>query len=166
MKIMELIEMIDSTLKYSSTAAIQASDISPILFKGDICSSIVKSKKYGFDAIEIHILRPDKIEVGKISEYCLKNDIIISTLGTGMSYTIDGLSLTDPDKLKREMAMERLKKYIELAEKFNSGVIIGSMRGKIDFADFNKYLSIYKENLMKLTDYAEYKSVSLYLQER
>jgi len=85
--------MVGFVLKYSSTAAIRAPDTSPILFRGDLCSSIIKSKNYGFDAVEIHIRRPDEVEVEKINEYCLKNDIIVSTIGTGMSYVMDGLPL-------------------------------------------------------------------------
>ncbi|NLC68703.1 MAG: sugar phosphate isomerase/epimerase [Clostridiaceae bacterium] len=151
-------------LKYSSTAAIRAPGTSPILFKGDLCSSIIKSKNYGFDAVEIHIRRPDEIEIDKINEYCFKNNITISTIGTGMSYVIDRLSLTDLNWQKRKMAIERLKGYIDLAEKLNSGVIIGSMRGKIDFDNYNKHLSVYRENILELTDYAEYKDVPIYLE--
>ncbi|NSW91109.1 MAG: sugar phosphate isomerase/epimerase [Firmicutes bacterium] len=156
--------MAGSVLKYSATVAINASNTSPILFRGELCSNIIKSKKYGFDAIEIHIRWPDEVEVDKINEYCSKNNITISTIGTGMSYVIDGLSLTDLDWQKREMAVERLKGYIDLAEKLNSGVIIGSMRGKINFDNYNKHLSVYRENILELIDYAEYKSVPIYLE--
>lgn len=156
--------MTDFIFKYSSTAAISASNASPILFRGDLCSSIVKSKNFGFDAVEIHVRNPSEVEVDKMIECCLENNILISTIGTGMSYVIDGLSLTDLDLKKRKTAKKRIKEYIDLAEKLNCGIIIGSMRGKIESDNYSTHLNVYKENILELLDYAEYKNVLIYLE--
>jgi sugar phosphate isomerase/epimerase len=81
-----------------------------------------------------------------------------------MSYVIDGLSLTDLDLMIRKKAIERLKGYIDLAKKLNSGVIIGSMRGKINHDNYYKHLSVYKQSMIELADYAEYRNVSIYVE--
>jgi sugar phosphate isomerase/epimerase len=156
--------MVNSLLKYSATIALSASGTAPILFRGNLCSSIIKSKRLGFDAVELHVRSPDVVDADKICEYCFRNNIAISTIGTGMAYTMDRLSLTDLDSQKRKLALERLKGYISLAKKLHSGVIIGSMRGNIDSTNHKEHLSVYRSSILELADYAEYKNIPIYLE--
>lgn len=72
-------------MKFSATVAINASATSPVLFRGDLYGNIVKSKEYGFDAVELHIRNPEEIDAKEVNEICLKIGSVISTIGTGMS---------------------------------------------------------------------------------
>lgn len=151
-------------LKYSATIAIDAPMTSPVLFRGDLYTNIAKSKEYGFDAIELHIRNPEEIDARRLNEFCIKNGRAVSTIGTGMSYTVDGLSLTDLDDEKRNEALKRLKKYIDLAEKLSCGVIIGSMRGKINPEYGEDHMAAYRDSLIKVGSYAQRKGVPVYIE--
>ncbi len=156
--------MENRSLKFSATVAINASATSPVLFRGDLYGNIVKSKEYGFDAVELHIRNPEEIDAKEVNEICFKIGSVISTIGTGMSYTLDGLSLTDLDAQKRNEALKRLKGYIDLAEKLNCGVIIGSMRGKINPEYYEKHMAVYGKSLLETAHYAQRKGVPVYLE--
>ncbi len=84
----------------------------------------------GFDGAEISILDPpDPAELRKIVDsYGLE----VPALSTGLNYIHYGLSLTSPDPMKREKAVERLIEIGRLGEALGgAGVIIGLMRGRL-----------------------------------
>lgn len=152
-------------LKYSATVASAGGESSPYLFKGNILEDIETCAKNGFDAVELHIRKADDIDAGLIKEICGKNNITVSTLGTGLGYTVDGLYLTNSDNSKRMEAVERLKEHINLASSLKCDVIIGSMRGRIpEGPGGDTALNIYKESLLTLADYAEKKDVTLLIE--
>ena len=156
--------MINSIFKCSATLALEAPTSSPILFRGNLCDNIIKSKQFGFDAVEIHIRKPDEVDAEEIKKSCSKNNIAVSTLGTGMSYTIDGLSLTSLDLTVKTAAIDRIKEYVDLAEKLDCGVIIGSMKGKINPDFHDKHLLEYKDSISKIAGYAFEKNVPIYIE--
>lgn len=156
--------MENRSLKYSATIAIDAPKTSPVLFRGDLCANIIKSKEYGFDAMELHIRNPEEIDAKEVNECCLRNGIVVSTIGTGMSYTLDGLSITDLDAQKRNMALRRLKEYIDLAEELNCSIIIGSMRGKVNPEYYEEHMAVYGDSLLEVGYYAQRKGVSVYIE--
>ncbi len=151
-------------LKYSATIAIDAPKTSPVLFRGDLCTNIIRSKKYGFDAVELHIRNPEEIDAKEVNKRCFENGIVVSTIGTGMSYAFDGLSITDLDVQKRNMALKRLKKYIDLAEELNCGIIIGSMRGKVNPEHYEEHMAVYADCLLEVSHYAQRKGVPVYIE--
>jgi len=156
--------MAETMLKYSATIALEAPGTSPFIFRGDLCSNIAKCKKYGFTAVELHIRHPYKINAEEIRKCCSENGIAVSTIGTGMSYVMDGLCLTEVDAHKRKNAMERLKEYVGLAEHLGCGIIIGSMRGKVIPGCFEKQLAVYGESLLELSFYSRQRNVPVYLE--
>lgn len=154
-------------LKYSATVASAGTDSSPYLFKGNMVKAIELCAKNGFDAVELHIRRADDIDASTIDKMCQKYNIKISTIGTGLGYTLDGLYLTNSDKDKRGQAIARLKEHIDLASLLHCGVIIGSMRGKMPeelAQDKNLAIKNYSESLQLLADYAEKKDVTILLE--
>lgn len=152
-------------MKYSVAAAEKISDQAPVLFRGDLYTAIVKAKKMGYDALEIHLRSAKEVDGNKMSDYCIKHGFNISALATGLAYVLDKLSLIDDDDGVRQAAIATLKDHIDLSAKFGSSVIIGSMRGVIpDYNEYNKYELRLKEGLSHLIEYAEEKNVVLVLE--
>lgn len=152
-------------IKYSATVASAGTDSMPYLFKGNVAEAIETCAENGFDAVELHLRKADDIDRVFIKELCEKSGIAVSTIGTGMGYTIDQLYLTNSDNGKRRDAVERLKEHIDLASLFKCSVIIGSMRGKIPKnGDKETALKNYRESLLLLADYAEKKNVTLLIE--
>lgn len=127
-------------MKLSITIAESAAKDAPIILRGSYAENIKKAVQIGYDAVEIHARDPKTLNIEEIQKACEENRIIVSTLGTGMGYGIDGLSFTDPDDDVRDRAVKRILDHICAAKKLNAKVIIGSMRGKIaDTNDRKKY---------------------------
>jgi sugar phosphate isomerase/epimerase len=87
-------------------------------------------KPLGYDGIELSLLEPERIEVTEIVELCESYELRIPALGTGSTYIRFGYSFGDLKESSRKAAIERIVKYIELAQNFNSKVIIGLIRGR------------------------------------
>ena len=154
-------------IKYSATVASAGTEFSPYLFKGNMIKTIEFCAENGFDAVELHIRKADDIDTSSIDKVCQKHNIKISTIGTGLGYTLDGLFLTDNDDIKRGQAIARLKEHIDIASILHCGVIIGSMRGRIPEGhkqDKERAMKNYSESLLLLADYAEKKGVTILLE--
>jgi sugar phosphate isomerase/epimerase len=152
-------------IKYSATIASGGTESMPYLFKGNIIESIETCAKNGFDAVELHLRKAQDIDRVLVKEICDKNSIAVSTIGTGMGYTLDRLYLTNSDESKRKDAIERLKEHIDLASFFKCAVIIGSMRGRLpDAGETKSAFKNYRESLMALAHYAEKRDVTLLIE--
>lgn len=143
-------------IKYSATVASGGTETMPYLFKGNVEQAVETCARNGFDAVELHLRTPDDIDRRRIKDICDMNGIAVSTIGTGMGYTFDGLYLTASDENIRKGAIERIKRHIDLAAFFRCAVIIGSMRGKMPENNGRETaLKNYRESLLILADYAE-----------
>ena len=87
-------------------------------------------KPLGYDGIELSLLEPERIEIKEIVELCESYEMIIPALGTGSTFIRFGYSFGDLNESIRKAAIERIVKYIEFAQNFDSKVIIGLIRGR------------------------------------
>ena len=149
-------------MKLSITIAESAAENAPIVLRGSYAENIQKAAQMGYDAVEIHVKDPNTLDIKEIQKACDKNNIAVSTIGTGMGYGIDGLSFTDPDDDVRERAVKRIFDHISAAKKLNAKVIIGSMRGTIiDTNDRKKYKNYAFECFDKVINFAEKNNVTI-----
>lgn len=118
--------------KIGVTCALDAPKGAPFpLVDPDIYATVDYLAENGFDSIELHLLHPGEVDAARIREYCAQKGIFISSIGTGMAYGREGLSLTSPDADVRRRAIERLKAQLDLASELECCIIIGSMHGNI-----------------------------------
>ena len=87
-------------------------------------------KPLNYDGIELSLLEPEKLDVGKIIEIKDSYEMEISALGTGSTFIRFGYSLGHADENLRQKAIERIREYIEFARESDSKVIIGLIRGR------------------------------------
>jgi len=99
-------------------------------------------KPLNYDGIELSLLEPEKLDVGKIIEIKDSYEMEISALGTGSTFIRFGYSLGHANENLRQKAIERISKYIEFARDTDSKVIIGLIRGR-----YNSESSAKKEKL-------------------
>lgn len=99
-------------------------------------------KPLNYDGIELSLLKPENLDVGKIIEIKDSYEMDISALGTGSTYIRFGYSLGHVNENMRGKAIERINKYIEFARETHSKVIIGLIRGR-----YNSESSTKKEKL-------------------
>mgnify|MGYP002229317476 CR=1 FL=1 len=143
--------------KIGATAAMGAPDGSPFPISVTDYTQTADWLKYnGFDTMEVHIRAPQMIDGPKLQEHCLRIGMEISSIGTGMAYGMEGLSLTSSDEQIRRRAVTRLKDQLDLGRILACPVIIGSMRGLIEtgetFSLINKRMT---DAMKELAEYAE-----------
>jgi sugar phosphate isomerase/epimerase len=152
-------------MKYSIAIAPQASAGYPAIYREDLFESVKKARGLGYAGIEWHLRRPDMHEAEKLKRLSEDLRMPVTSIGTGLSCVIDGLTLMHTDREVRIQAVERLKEFIDLGRMLESVIIIGSMKGKIptdgDTAKFRTYLA---ESLDAVLDCAEQKAVTVVLE--
>lgn len=145
------------SFKIGVTCALSAPSNSPFpLIDPDIYQTVDYLASHGFDSIELHLCRPDEVDAFCIRDYCADKGILISSIGTGMAYGREGLSITSKDNFIRKRAVQRLKDQLDLASVLGCSIVIGSMRGTVpDGASFSSIDRLMIESCKELCDYAE-----------
>ncbi len=152
-------------MKLSLSIAHKAPESAPFVLRGPYVESLRKAAALGYDAVEIHIRDPWELEIEQILKVCREEGLTVSTLGTGLGYVVDKLSLTHPEAKVRQEAVKRLLDHIQVASYFGAGVIIGSMRGVIGEAgQFKQYEGYAAEGLALCLEKAKECGVTLFLE--
>ena len=134
----------------------------PFVLRGDYTDSIQKAAQLGFDAVEMHIRDPKEVDIAALKKDLRINNISVSSIGTGLGYGIDGLSLTSPDESTRACAIERIRDHISLAKELDAVVIIGLMKGLVDESEgYDKCVSRLKESMRECIKSAKEANVIL-----
>lgn len=149
-------------MKFSIVITTKDALFNALTYKGDLIEGIKIAKKTGYSAVELAVRDPKVLDYNEILKVLKKEDMVISAIGTGRAFTEEGLSLSNFDKEIREKAIKRIKEDINLAEKFNSFVIIGLIRGKPE--DKVKALEILKESIKECGDYAKSLGIKILLE--
>ncbi|MDD4896254.1 MAG: TIM barrel protein, partial [Atribacterota bacterium] len=103
------------SINLSVTISSLGSKFAPIIFQGDYVSGIKKAKEIGYKAVELHIRDPKAIDIPAIIGAVKKNNLIVSTIGTGQAYVDERLHFTSANAGVRNTAVQRIKDQIDLA---------------------------------------------------
>ena len=143
-------------MKTSISIIEKGTDKMPFVLRGDYEESIKEAAKLGFDAVEMHIRDPKEVDIEKIIDSCYKNNINVSSVGTGLGYGLDGLSLSSKDEDNRLLAIQRIKDHIALAKELGAIIIIGLMKGLVDYSEgASKCLDRLEESMKECVKAAE-----------
>ena len=150
-------------MKYSIAVAYpEAFETAPFLFRGDLKTIIGQAHDSGYDAVELHIRRPDAVNPGELKAFAESLGMEFSGVATGMSCTMDGLSMVDEAPEGRRAAVSRLCRYVDLAEALGCCVIVGSIRGSLLPGEAGRHsLAQFEEGLGEVLDYAKGRGVTV-----
>jgi sugar phosphate isomerase/epimerase len=104
----------------------------PWIYWADLEVSIPKAKAVGFDAVELFPPRAEAIEVVKLEHLLRQEGLRVSAIGSGAGKVLQGLTLVNPDGAVRVKARAFIAGLIEVAARFGTPVIIGSMQGSLE----------------------------------
>ena len=107
-------------------------DVKPLGLGGNLRSNLKEVSRLGYNGIELFVRDPERIDVEEIRKLAEKFNLSIPAIGTGLTYTIYGLSLSSSRESIRKKAIKRIRNYLEIARKLYSRVIVGSIKGKVD----------------------------------
>jgi sugar phosphate isomerase/epimerase len=152
-------------VKLAVSSADVAPSTAPILLQGGICENLKKAHALGYSAIEVHTRENVEIDFQEILSTCGELDMKIATIVTGRIFTQGKLSLIDDDMAKVNAVMEGMKKYVEIAHKLESDIIIGWARSVIpDMSKAEMYEERLASNIKKLAPYAADNNVKIFIE--
>jgi sugar phosphate isomerase/epimerase len=155
----------DNAMKLSISIVDKAGDMAPFVLRGDFSRSIRLAKTIGYDAVEMHVTNPESIDINEIRDLCERESISVSSIGTGMARTVDGLSFVSNDRELRTKTAERMKSFIKAAQTLGSVVIIGLIKGLIPPGeDYHSFESRVVDMLNICLEEAEKRGVTLVLE--
>jgi sugar phosphate isomerase/epimerase len=148
-------------VSYGQTAPLSA----PLPLCGDIYENIGLAAKYGYSGIEIHGRETAEYDYAKIKNFSNECGAGVITIVSGRLTTEGKVGLLDEPVYSYEAAIEGLKKYIHIAEKFRSDLVIGWVKGTIPpGGDREKYLNILGERLAFINNYGRDHGVKIHLE--
>jgi sugar phosphate isomerase/epimerase len=118
-------------MKLAVTIVKEAGPEAPVVLRGDYSDSIRKAAQIGYDAVELHVADPAEVNVGDVRAALEATGLGMSSIGTGLAWVRDDLSLTSPHEDVRRHAITRLQNFVPLGAEFGSVVIVGLMKGLV-----------------------------------
>ncbi len=118
-------------VRFSATFATSpvATAFSPVLFAGDGDSAIRAAHELGYDGIDLSVRDPQDLAVTRFANTVLDSGLKIGAIGTGQSYTADGLALVTGDADVATRLEARLRDLVEFAARCAAPAIVGGIRG-------------------------------------
>ncbi len=127
-------------MKLAITIVKEATAQAPLVLRGGYPEAIRKAAQIGYDAVELHTPDPMEVNVEEIRTACQACGVTVCSIGTGLAFVRDGITLTSCDESIRLRALARLQSFIHLAESLGGVVIVGSIKGQVrDSADRSTY---------------------------
>jgi sugar phosphate isomerase/epimerase len=117
--------------KLAVTIAEDSPGNAPLLLTGRLIDSIKKAAEIGYDGVELHTREDAALDFSGIREALDETKLRISAIATGRLNTQAGLNLSDESDLVVKGAIDGLRKYIALAARFDTDLIVGWLVGNI-----------------------------------
>jgi sugar phosphate isomerase/epimerase len=134
----------------------------PWIYWEDLKASMRKAAALGFDGVELFTASADAIAPEQLTTLCQLYNLSIAAVGTGAGKVIHGLTLTDPDPVIRDNAVQFIQAMITFGAHAQAPAIIGSMQGNVaQGVTREQALDWLAEGLNTLGKYAEDKGVTL-----
>ena len=119
-------------MKFSACLSYEQTSFKAVPFSGLLEENIKTIADIGFDGVELAVRDPLRVEADALEKIVKQCKVAIPALGTGQAWGEDKLSFTSDSKEIRKLAIDRVLSHIPLAERFNSVIIIGLIRGIVN----------------------------------
>ncbi len=151
--------------QYSISTADMAPPTAPILLTGTVTDNLRRAAQLGYQAIEVHTRDDAAIDVPEVLDVCAEARIAISAIVTGRLNTEGGCSLISDIPYVSAAAEEGMRRYIDMASRLHTDVIIGWVKGQIPLHGHRRtYTERLARSLQRLGPYAAERSVRLHLE--
>ncbi len=117
-------------MKLSIAVSTPDAVFSALALKGPFGENFKLVKESGFDAVELAIKDPAKIDVANLELLLKEYSLRTCAIQTGRAFGEDGLCFSDADEAVRAAAVERIMSHIDLGARLDSLIIIGLILGK------------------------------------
>lgn len=118
-------------MKLSIVLSTQPTRFQAATLSGDLEASLAEIAAMGYQGVELAIRDPRQVDYDALAAMTLRHGLEVPAIGTGQAWGEEGLSLTDPDPVIRQAAVERILSHIDGAARFGAVIIIGLIRGVV-----------------------------------
>jgi sugar phosphate isomerase/epimerase len=127
--------------QFALSSADDAGPTAPILLIGDICSNLIQAAQLGYHAIEVHTRETARWDYASIEKVMQDCNMKIAAIVTGRLCTEGQVNLIDDIPYVTQSAMDGMRQYIQMAQRFQTDIVIGWVKGRIPAgAGAKKYL--------------------------
>lgn len=98
--------------------------------QGDIDTTLAQIRQIGYEGVEFLVGDPGSIDVAALEKAVKDQGLDVPAVCTGEVYGEAGLSFADVDPAKRQLARDRMKQAMALAQRFGAAVNVGRLRGR------------------------------------
>ena len=134
----------------------------PFVFWDDLPAACRHARELGFDAIELFAPGPDAISQSDLAQLLKSHQLNLAAVGTGAGWVKHKLSLTSPEAVVRDRAIEFIRSMIDFGGVHGAPAIIGSMQGRWgDGVTKEQAFEWLRNALNELGEYAERHNVPL-----
>jgi sugar phosphate isomerase/epimerase len=152
-------------MKLSIVLSLQPTRFASLTYQGKTEDHLRKIKTLGYDGVELAIRDPSLLDWNQLEESIRTFGLEVPAIGTGQAYIEEGLRFSSPSHEVRKRAVERMKLHVLLARRFQAGVIIGLIRGKVEGnEDVRRGLDWMIDSLKACCEAAEKEGVSLWVE--
>lgn len=135
-------------MKTSITAVEKAGWSTPLVIRGNLEQGIARAAQWGYDGIELHLTDSNAVDKKAVISALRANNISLTSIGTGPSYSQQGIFLTSPVPETRREAIRRMMGHIRFGADTGAVVIIGLMKGqKRDCTDAGLYMEYFYDGM-------------------
>lgn len=153
------------TWSYALSSAHAAPATAPILLRGDICHNLKAAAAMGYQGLEIHMREDVHLDYDRINGISADCGVALTAIVTGRLNTQGGVNLVDDRPYISHAAIEGLHRYITMAARLKTNLIIGWIRGLIpEGTDPNPYLERLADNLTKICTEARESGVKIFVE--
>lgn len=154
--------------EYRFNLALSSADAAPvnapILLAGDISENLISAGRLGYNAIEIHMRENAAVNYDTIIKTSEANNVRIAAIVTGRLCTQESISLTDNSANNARKALSGIFKYIDIAAKLKTDIIIGWIRGKFQEPGKTEYFKRLGHAVKIIETYAKEKNVRVMIE--
>jgi sugar phosphate isomerase/epimerase len=152
-------------MKISITAVDDAAPTAPFVLRGNYSDSIRSAAKIGFEAVELHLSDPAHLAVDDVLRTKQAAGVSVSSIGTGMAFIREGITLTHADPAIRQRALQRMLDFVRLSAKVGGVVIVGLIKGTVkESGNREAYDKSFSAALDQLLDLASQLDVNLVIE--
>ena len=150
---------------YALSSADRAPDTAPILLRGDICHNLKTAAVLGYQGLEVHTREDVSLDYDEIGRTAAECGVCVSAVVTGRLNTQGGVNLIDDRPYISYAAIEGLRKYVQMAARLKTNLIIGWIKGQIpEGTDPYPYLERLAGNLTVVCAEARDQGVKIFIE--
>jgi len=147
-------------LRYSFIVMDRLASFSPQAFH----DALQTLRDCGYEGVELNLTEPTGLDLNQVARWTRELNLQVPSWLTGEAYS-DGLCLSSADPAIRRASVERLIRYLDVAEQFGSILVVGLLQGlRRDEPDALIAGARIREGLRRLADAAERKGIEIVIE--